>query len=256
MGVPKHKWWVSPNGLPKWRKGAPSGVGVSKWMPTSAHGPPRIEPGDRETRRPGQGDGDGTRKAENNGEPCAGHHASEVRAEDLDLETHRRIVDSTPPMVTINFVMTDLTWENGPIRQIPRSHTWQVPPPAAKGRTRVDAPFPRLSARPPAPGCSATTAPGTAERQISVAKSARFPTSSTAHRGSPADAAGKPCRITFRREAWHRRRSDVLERERRTPKRRRDSFGMWPECFGPFRLVRHDDELALFDSADQARFKF
>ena len=53
----------------------------------------------------------------------------EVRPEDLHLKTQRKIVDFTPPMVTINFAMTDLTWENGPIRQIPGSHAWQLPPP-------------------------------------------------------------------------------------------------------------------------------
>ena len=66
--------------------------------------------------------------AQKNGEPSTGDRASEVRAEDLDLETHQRMVDFTPPMVTINFAMTDLTWENGPIRQIPGSHTWQMTP--------------------------------------------------------------------------------------------------------------------------------
>ncbi len=49
---------------------------------------------------------------------------------DLDLPTQRLIVDRTPPLVTINFLMSDLTWENGPIRQIPGSHTAQKPPPS------------------------------------------------------------------------------------------------------------------------------
>ena len=47
---------------------------------------------------------------------------------EVDNATRRRIVDYTPPIVTINFAMCDLTWENGPIRQIPGSHTWQMRP--------------------------------------------------------------------------------------------------------------------------------
>ena len=58
----------------------------------------------------------------------------EVRREqdtgDIELATRRRIIDFTPPIATINFAMCDLTWENGPIRQILGSHTWQMPPPA------------------------------------------------------------------------------------------------------------------------------
>jgi hypothetical protein len=38
---------------------------------------------------------------------------------ELDLRTRQLIIDRTPPIVTINFLMSDLTWENGPIRQIP-----------------------------------------------------------------------------------------------------------------------------------------
>ncbi|HXC56422.1 MAG TPA: phytanoyl-CoA dioxygenase family protein [Rhizomicrobium sp.] len=39
--------------------------------------------------------------------------------DELDAATTGLIVERTPPHVTINFLMTDLTWENGPIRQIP-----------------------------------------------------------------------------------------------------------------------------------------
>ena len=61
----------------------------------------------------------------------------EIRRDDASNEienaTRRRIVDYTPAVVTINFAMCDLTWENGPIRQIPGSHTWQMrPPPPAE----------------------------------------------------------------------------------------------------------------------------
>lgn len=48
---------------------------------------------------------------------------------DLDFRTQRLVMDRTPPGVTINFVVSDLTWENGPIRQIPGTHTATQPPP-------------------------------------------------------------------------------------------------------------------------------
>ncbi|MEM7363839.1 MAG: phytanoyl-CoA dioxygenase family protein [Pseudomonadota bacterium] len=48
---------------------------------------------------------------------------------DLDFRTQRWVMDRTNPGVTINFVMTDLTWENGPIRQIPGTHTATEKPP-------------------------------------------------------------------------------------------------------------------------------
>ena len=40
-------------------------------------------------------------------------------AEDLDHPTRQLIFERTPPLITINFLTSDLTWENGPIRQIP-----------------------------------------------------------------------------------------------------------------------------------------
>ena len=54
--------------------------------------------------------------------------ATEEESGEPTLAARRRIVDFTPPVVTINFAMCDLTWENGPIRQIPGSHTWQMRP--------------------------------------------------------------------------------------------------------------------------------
>ena len=51
---------------------------------------------------------------------------------ELDLPTRRLIAEHTPPVVTINFVMSDLTWENGPIRQIPGTHASQQNPPTPK----------------------------------------------------------------------------------------------------------------------------
>ena len=56
----------------------------------------------------------------------------EVEAErlaDLPFRTQRLVMDRTSPGVTINFAMTDLTWENGPIREIPGTHTATSPPP-------------------------------------------------------------------------------------------------------------------------------
>ena len=49
--------------------------------------------------------------------------------QELDFRTQRRIMDFANPGVTINFLMCDLTFENGPIRQIPGSHTMSTPPP-------------------------------------------------------------------------------------------------------------------------------
>lgn len=48
---------------------------------------------------------------------------------DLDFKSQRRVMDFANTGVTINFTMTDLTWENGPIRQIPGTHTNLSPPP-------------------------------------------------------------------------------------------------------------------------------
>ncbi|MBV9044690.1 MAG: phytanoyl-CoA dioxygenase family protein [Alphaproteobacteria bacterium] len=39
--------------------------------------------------------------------------------DELDAATQSLILERTPPHVTINFLMSDFTWENGPIRQIP-----------------------------------------------------------------------------------------------------------------------------------------
>lgn len=39
--------------------------------------------------------------------------------DELDAATCSLILERTPPHVTINFLMSDFTWENGPIRQIP-----------------------------------------------------------------------------------------------------------------------------------------
>jgi hypothetical protein len=42
--------------------------------------------------------------------------------DELDAATVGLILERTPPHVTINFLMSDFTWENGPVRQIPGTH--------------------------------------------------------------------------------------------------------------------------------------
>lgn len=51
-------------------------------------------------------------------------------SDELDTQTQRMIIEATPPVVTINFLVSDLTWENGPIRQIPGTHAASFPPPS------------------------------------------------------------------------------------------------------------------------------
>ncbi len=48
--------------------------------------------------------------------------------DELDPAAASLILERTPPHVTINFLMSDFTWENGPIRQIPGTHG-RVPKP-------------------------------------------------------------------------------------------------------------------------------
>ena len=48
---------------------------------------------------------------------------------ELDLATQRLVIERTAPYVTINFLLSDMTWENGPIRQIPGTHAAQGSPP-------------------------------------------------------------------------------------------------------------------------------
>ena len=47
----------------------------------------------------------------------------------LEDRTRSLIFERTPPRVTINFLMSDLTWENGPIRQIPGTQARPGSPP-------------------------------------------------------------------------------------------------------------------------------
>lgn len=49
----------------------------------------------------------------------------------LNLRSQRKVIELVPPMITINFVMSELTWENGPIRQIPGTQGLAQRPPAS-----------------------------------------------------------------------------------------------------------------------------
>jgi len=49
--------------------------------------------------------------------------------DELTPATVGLILERTPPHVTINFLMSDFTWENGPIRQIPGTHGLVPHPP-------------------------------------------------------------------------------------------------------------------------------
>ncbi len=54
---------------------------------------------------------------------------TQPNSDELELATQRLIIERTAPFVTINFLLSDMTWENGPIRQIPGSHATQGSPP-------------------------------------------------------------------------------------------------------------------------------
>jgi hypothetical protein len=56
--------------------------------------------------------------------------------EEIEQRTRQLIFERTPPRVTINFLMSDLTWENGPIRQIAGTQTRVGRPP-----TQADEPL-------------------------------------------------------------------------------------------------------------------
>jgi ectoine hydroxylase-related dioxygenase (phytanoyl-CoA dioxygenase family) len=62
------------------------------------------------------------------------HRTIDVESVETFLEqgvrTFQRIIERTPPVVTINFLMTDMTWENGPIRQILGTQEWPGHPPS------------------------------------------------------------------------------------------------------------------------------
>jgi hypothetical protein len=47
----------------------------------------------------------------------------------LDARSRQLVFEHTPPWVTINFLMSDFTWENGPIRQIPGTQALAQKPP-------------------------------------------------------------------------------------------------------------------------------
>lgn len=49
---------------------------------------------------------------------------------EVEHSSWQLIIERTPPMVAINFLMSDLTWENGPIRQIPGTQGRVANPPS------------------------------------------------------------------------------------------------------------------------------
>ena len=53
-----------------------------------------------------------------------------ANAGEQDIRGFHRVIERTPPVVTINFLMTDMTWENGPIRQIPGTQAHAGHPPS------------------------------------------------------------------------------------------------------------------------------
>src|SRR5580704_9503196 len=53
----------------------------------------------------------------------------EAGGDSLTEKTLHLIFERTPPRVTINFLMSDMTFENGPIRQIPGTQTLAASPP-------------------------------------------------------------------------------------------------------------------------------
>jgi hypothetical protein len=48
---------------------------------------------------------------------------------ELENQSRQLVFERTPPWVTVNFLMSDFTWENGPIRQIPGTQALAQPPP-------------------------------------------------------------------------------------------------------------------------------
>ena len=63
----------------------------------------------------------------------AGQFGIELRQDsetnELTEETRHLILEKMAPLITINFAMSELTWENGPIRQIPGTHGLKQSPP-------------------------------------------------------------------------------------------------------------------------------
>lgn len=48
---------------------------------------------------------------------------------EMNPRSQQMVLVRTPPIITINFFMSDLTWENGPIRHIPGTHAMPYAPP-------------------------------------------------------------------------------------------------------------------------------
>lgn len=52
-------------------------------------------------------------------------------SQEIEHSSRQLAIERTPPMVTINFMMTDQTWENGPVRQIPGTQARVATPPSS-----------------------------------------------------------------------------------------------------------------------------
>ena len=55
---------------------------------------------------------------------------AQVENAELDSQGRQWVFEHTPPWVTINFLMSDMTWENGPTRQIPGTQALAQKPPS------------------------------------------------------------------------------------------------------------------------------
>jgi hypothetical protein len=115
-------------------------------------------------------------------------------SDELDHSTWQLIVERTPPMITINFLMSDLTWENGPIRQIPARKD-ESPTRPRRPKSRSGCGFRRWLERRREPGSFATTEPGTGRRRIWEERFGRCPMSNTARRGWRNVGSNRRCRM-------------------------------------------------------------
>ena len=132
--------------------------------------------------------------------------------DELTFQTQQLIIERTPPHVTINFLMSDLTWENGPIRQIPGTAALVTKPP-----TPADEPeWMRLSTLVGAPAGAGVFRDNRAWHGATPnlsAKSAPCRMSSITGRGWRKAGSGNPCRMrSGRRCRRMRRRSRAWSR--------------------------------------------
>ena len=161
-----------------------------------------------------------------------------------DLPTQRLIVERTPMFVTINFTMSDLTWENGPIRQIPGTHTTRQSPPTPKEEPE----WMRLSTLVGAPA-------GAGIFRDNRAWHGATPNLSREVRALPNIEYVAPWtpRTAFRRTMPHAIRESLSPRARRMTRLIQADPGRWPAGAGvmhplaserkrAYERMRHDDD--------------